>query len=185
MTATATEHPVTSPRRRVLLIFVLLAAYAVVVFFVLDALFAGGSMIGKSAATKASAATSANSASATYLASAAPAVLAMEQSAAVAAAVTAQYSDGSLPAGAALSALDQLPPLLQQDQRALQAIKAPSADATIRQNAINAASKLIQDVTALRGAVSSGNKSGIGRAAASLAADSADLANPFQTKKAS
>lgn len=181
MTATATEHPVTSPRRRVLLIFVLLAAYAVVVFFVLDALFAGGSMIGKSAATKASA----NSASATYLASAAPAVLAMEQSAAVAAAVTAQYSDGSLPASAALSALDQLPPLLQQDQRALQAIKAPSADATIQQNAINAASKLIQDVTALRGAVSSGNKSGIGRAAASLAADSADLANPFQTKKAS
>jgi len=124
MTATATEHPVTSPRRRVLRIIVLLVAYAVLVFFVLSALFAGATTVGKSAVTKASAATSANSVSMTYLASAAPAALAMEQSAVVAAAVAAQVGAGSLPTSAALSSLDQLHPLLQQDQRVLQAIKA-------------------------------------------------------------
>ena len=184
MTATATEHPVTSPRRRVLLIIVLLVAYAVLVFFVLSALFAGATTVGKSAVTKAGAATSAKSVSATYLAAAAPPALAMEQSATVAAAVAAQVGAGSLPTSAALSSLDQLPPLLQQDQRALQAIKAPSADAKIQQSAVNAGARLIQDVTTLRGAVSSGNKPGIGRAAASLDTDSADLANPFLTKPA-
>ena len=184
MTATATEHIVTSPRRRVLLIIVLLVTYAVVVIFILNALFAGTTTGGKSATPKASARTSANSVSMPYLAAAAPAALAMEQSAAAAAAVAAQVGAGSLPTSAALSSLDQLQPRLQQDQRRLQAIKAPSADAKIQQSAVNAGAKLIQDVTTLRGAVSSGDKPGIGRAAASLDTDGAGLANPFLAKPA-
>lgn len=179
MTATASDHPGTSPKRRVLFNVVVLIAYAVVVAFILNALFAGATTAGKGATTKTSAD---GSASATYLASAEPAVLAMEQSAAVAAAVAAQLGAGSLPTSAALSSLDKLPPLLQQDQRALQAIKAPSADAKLQQDAVNAGAKLIRDVTTLRGAVNSGDKPAIGRAAASLASASAGLAHPFAAK---
>ncbi|MCL4544429.1 MAG: hypothetical protein M1118_07505 [Chloroflexi bacterium] len=181
MTATAKVRISTPQKHRLLRIVVLLVGYVAVVALILELLFSGTSKPGNRVMTKVSATTGSGSKTAAiYSATAAPPVLAVEQTVLAAVDVAAQAGSGTLSASRAVAALDRLQPKLLQEQRELRAVKAPGAASGTQKQVLSAVARIVAGLSALHSAIAQNDRTAIAKAAASLTKAASSLVGAYE-----